>query len=361
MKKTSLPTLFKYTSSGKVQQWTMNVSGNKFWSVEGLLGGKLTTNEPTLAVSKNVGRSNETTPKEQALIEASAKHQKKLDKGYSEKLTSTKKFFEPMLAQDLKKYSGHCFTVPTFIQPKLDGARCINADDKMMSRTGKEWVTCDHLSQDKFTLDGELYSHEYSDNFNKIMSLVKRTKPSESDIAECREAIEFWAYDFPDHGGVFSERYEALLLAIKKLKNPMIKAVPTFEVFSDGDIQQYHELFLSQGYEGSIIRLDLGPYENKRSKQLLKNKDFYDGEFEITGIEEGKGNRGGTAGRLTLLLPDGRTFGAGLKFNRDEVREILKNKKKYIGKTATIKYFQETPDGIPRFGVVTQIARETYE
>jgi len=94
---------------------------------------------------------------------------------------------------------------------------------------------------------------------------------------------------------------------------------------------------------------------------LLKKKDFYDGEFTIVDVEEGKGNRAGTAGNLLLELSDGRTFGATLRGSRQWVTSVLENRKNLIGKSATIKYFQETPDGIPRFGVAIQIDRESYE
>ena len=266
-----------------------------------------------------------------------------------------------MLAQKYEKYSHLCFVNPTFIQPKLDGLRCINSDGTMMSRNGKPFVTVDHLTQEVAILDGELYSHDYHDDFNKIVSLVKKTKPTEDDIQECQSIIEFWAYDLPEHDGVFSERYAELKKVVKTLKNKQIKVVPTYQVHSEEDIQKYHEQFLEEGYEGSIIRVDIAPYENKRSKQLLKKKDFYDGEFTIVDVEEGKGNRAGTAGNLLLELPDGRHFGATLRGSRQWVRSVLENRKNLIGKTATIKYFQETPDGIPRFGVAIQIDRESYE
>jgi DNA ligase-1 len=355
------PTLYKYTTTGKIQEWTMYVKGNQFWSVEGIKDGKLTPTEPTVCEGKNIGRSNETTPEEQAYKEAQSKFQHKLDKGYNEVLTSEKKFFEPMLAHDYNKYSNICFNTPTFIQPKLDGLRCINDSGNMTSRNGKPFVTVDHLTQNHSILDGELYSHSYRDDFNKIVSLCKKTKPTDEDIKECENIIEFWAYDLPDCDGVFSERYKELKRVVKEINNPKIKIVPTYKVESFEDIERYHTEFLEQGYEGSIVRVDIKNYENKRSKQLLKKKDFYDGEFEIVDFEEGKGNRSGTAGNIILKLEDGRTFGAGIKGTREFVRDLFVNKNEYIGKTATIKYFQKTPDGIPRFGVAIQIDRYRYE
>lgn len=357
----ALPTIYKYTTTGKIQEWTIYVEGNKFWTVEGIKGGKLTPTEPTICEGKNIGRSNETTAEEQAMREAKAKHQKKLDKGYNEVLTSEKKFFEPMLAQKYENYHQLCFTKPTFIQPKLDGLRCINNEGTMISRNGKAFVSVDHLTQHHALLDGELYTHEYKDDFNKIVSLCKKTKPTKEDLEESKKMIEFWVYDLPNHSGTFSERFTALQKVVSEMNNSKIKVVPTYEVKSTEDIEKYHTMFLEQGFEGSIIRIDLGQYENKRSKQLLKKKDFYDGEFEIVDFEEGKGNRSGTAGNVILRLKDGRTFGAGIKGTRDFVREIFLNKEKLKGKMATIKYFQETPDGIPRFGVATGIDRFGYE
>jgi DNA ligase-1 len=357
----TLPTLYKYTTTGKIQEWTICVKANAFWTIEGIKDGKLTTSEPTICEGKNKGRANETTAEEQALREAQSKHQHKLDKGYNEILTHEKKFFEPMLAQKYEKYADLCFTKPTFIQPKLDGLRCINESGSMTSRNGKPYVSVPHLTQHIDLLDGELYTHEYKNDFNKIVSLCKKTKLTEQDIKESEEMIEFWAYDLPNHEGLFSERFEQLQKVVEEIGNPKVKIVPTYRVFSIEDVERYHTSFLEEGYEGSIIRIDLAHYENKRSKQLLKKKDFYDGEFEIVDVEEGKGNRSGTAGNIILKLKDGRTFGAGIKGTREFVREILLNKNSLIGKTATIKYFQETPDGIPRFGVATQIDRFGYE
>jgi ATP-dependent DNA ligase len=352
--KTTFPTLYKYTTTGKIQEWTICVKGNAFWTIEGIKDGKLTTSEPTICEGKNVGRANETTAEEQAIKEAQSKHQHKLDKGYNEVLTHEKKFFEPMLAQKYEKYADLCFKKATFIQPKLDGLRCINEAGTMTSRNGKPYVSVPHLTQSHALLDGELYSHEYKSDFNKIVSLCKKTKPTPEDIEESERMIEFWAYDLPDHKGVFSERYKELHRVVENLGNSKIKIVPTY-------IERYHTQFLEEGYEGSIVRIDLGDYENKRSKQLLKKKDFFDGEFEIVNFEEGKGNRSGTAGNVILKLKDGRTFGAGIKGTREFVRDIFLKKDSLIGKTATIKYFQETPDGIPRFGVATQIDRFGYE
>lgn len=357
----SFPTLYKYTTNGKIQEWTIYVQDNTYWTIEGLKDAKLTKNMPTICVGKNIGKSNETSPDEQAILEAKSKFQTKLDRGYGEILTNVKKYFEPMLAKQYTDYSHLCFTVPTFIQPKLDGLRCINSNGTMMSRNGKPFVTVNHLIQTLGILDGELYSHTYHDDFNKIISLVKKTKPKQSDIAECTSIIEFWAYDYPDYSGVFSERYGKLKEIVAELNNDMIRLVPTFRVTNIEDIEKYHIQFINEGYEGSIIRLDLGVYENKRSNQLLKKKDFDDDEFEIVEFLEGTGGRANTVGKVVCRLNDGTTFESGMSFNMERLTDLWNNKNNYIGKLASIRYFGYTPAGKPRFGVCKQIDRNLYE
>lgn len=365
MNKTKLPILYKFTNRGQIQQWQIFIENNKFWTEEGIKGGKLTTSLPTICEGKNLQKKNKTSPSEQALKEAKAKWQKKVDKGYNEILSNKKKFFEPMLAFEVSKYEKLLFTVPTYIQVKLDGLRCINQDNTLMSRNGKPYVACPHLYQDNTILDGELYSHEYKDNFNSIVSLCKKQKPSDEDLKESQEKIEFWVYDFPSHRGIYSERYAALKEWIKKEEGKWdkcpFKLVPTYKVENQGDIDKYHNKFLEQGYEGSIIRLDLGPYENKRSKQLLKKKNFIDEEFKIVNAIEGEGGRAGTIGYFVVNLGDGKTCKSNIKGSHDYLREIWKDRDKYIGTMATIKYFNKTPDGMLRFPFVIKLNRQSYE
>ena len=102
-------------------------------------------------------------------------------------------------------------------------------------------------------------------------------------------------------------------------------------------------------------------HPDKRSKTLLKHKSFMDEEYTILDICEGEGNRTGTAGYMVFETADGKPFKSNVKGTWEETAEILKSKKKLIGKQATIKYFNLTPDGIPRFPFVTNIDRNSYE
>jgi DNA ligase-1 len=121
-----------------------------------------------------------------------------------------------------------------------------------------------------------------------------------------------------------------------------------------------YENYITNGYEGQMLRLNL-PYENKRSKSLLKHKSFIDEEYTILGIEEGIGNKTGMVGSFIFKTKEGKQFNSSPKFNWEECTEMWKQKQTLIGKSATVKYFNLTPDGIPRFPYVIKINRESYE
>lgn len=342
--------LYKYTQSGQLQSWQIVVKGNTYYTIEGI--NQLSTSKPTICIGKNIGRVNETTPEEQAMLEARSLYQKKLDKGYSEDAPQASKFFEPMLAFEREKYEKLLFTVPTYVQPKLDGVRAILKDGKLTSRNGKQIVSCPHLEISNWFLDGELYSHELKEDFNKIISLTRKSKPTQEDLEESAKIVEYWVYDLPSSPTVFSTRWRQLT---ERFFPSCFKFVPTYQVQSLLEIEQYHEKFLEQGFEGTMIRLDLGPYENKRSKQLLKYKNFKDAEFLILDVEEGLGNRSGMAGKLICLLPNGNKVGVSMTGTQDFMTQVLKDKDKVIGKQATVKYFNETPDGSLRFPTLKHI------
>ncbi len=360
------PILYKYTSKGQVQQWQITADGDNFYTVEGIQNGKLTTSLPTYCKGKNIGKKNETTNEQQAVLEAAAKHQKKIDSGYNEVLSSEAKFFQPMLAHECVVEKLDFKGQEIYAQPKLDGLRADNYENAITSRNGKPYLSVPHLYQsDGVRLDGELYNHTYSDDFNKIVSLCKKQKPTVEELEESKSLVQFWAYDFPDHPGNFIDRYRALQKYVSTCGNKSIVVVPTIRIVSIEELQRLHAQWLSEGYEGTIVRLNK-PYENKRSKNLLKFKDFVDAEFKIIGAVEGEGGRAGTIGKFLMEDSQGRKFKSNVKGNFDYLKELWKNHKDYIGKTATVKYFQLTPEteeggGVPRFPFVIKVDRESSE
>jgi DNA ligase 1 len=383
----TLQTLYKIDTKGKLREWTMHIDGASFYAVKGLVEGKKTTDKATTTIAKNVGRSNETTPEAQAELQAQAKFQKKLDSGYAlnEIDAQTKKFYEPMLAHNFKDCQDELVgKYPCYSQPKLDGIRCIvrKEGDKLVGRTrnGKEIECIPHilkslngffLAHPKAILDGELYNHDLRDNFNKITSLVRKQKPIKSAsmtdkafakkqteyqerLAEAEDTIQYHVYDAPRINDVINENqsfdFRIDELKAKLMTNKHIVLVETSEVYSLGNLNSLYNQYLEQGYEGQMVRKSLSSYENKRSKSLLKRKEFVDAEYKVVDIDVGNGNRSGTAKHLVCYCPKTkRTFNSNIKGNFDYLKEIYDNRAEYIGQMATIKYFQLTPDGIPRF------------
>lgn len=353
----TFPTLYKRSTSGKVSTWYIEVHGDKFRTISGFSDGLKITSDWTICEGKSYN-----TSEEQALKQAQALHKKKTELGAFENIAdidNSLHFIEPMLAKDFKKV-GVDWKYRIFIQPKLDGLRNLNKNNKQFSRTGKEFVCTPHLNQNDITLDGEMYNHLLKNNFNEIISLCRKTKPTLEDIEASEKMVEYWIYDLPECDGVFSKRHEKLLEWFKSNANPNFKLVPTYEVFNEQDINRYHLQFLEDGYEGSMIRVDSSNYQNKRSSSLLKNKDFYDEEFIIKDVVSGIGKLANKAGTFLFEI-SGSPFNAAINGDHEYLEELWINREQLIGKMATVKYFNLTPDGIPRFGKVISIDRASYE
>ena len=208
-------------------------------------------------------------------------------------------------------------------------------------------------------LDGELYNHDLKDNFEKIVSLVRKTKPTAADLEESKQLVQYHVYDAIIEGS-FEERLDFLKEVSRYFPESIIEVVPTRIVVDNNVCQMLLSDYLNAGYEGQMLRLDES-YENKRSKFLLKHKSFQDEEFTIIDIVEGEGNRTGSAGYFVFETSDGKPFKSNVKGTYEETSDMLKNRKKLIGKQATVKYFNLTPDGIPRFPYVIAIDRQSYE
>jgi DNA ligase-1 len=363
-----LPTLFSRTSSGAIQIWEVEVIDNKHRVISGQIDGQKVQSEWTVCVSKNIGKSNETSPAQQAELEAGAKWKKKLESGYKESIADIDQvgFIEPMLAKSFSDYE-HEIKYPVFSQPKYDGIRCVATKNGLSSRGGKRFSSVPHIMEalrpifDKFpqlAFDGELYCDKFANDFNQICSLVKKSKPSTQDLKNSAEAIEYWVYDIPnDEMNIFSDRYELLATLLKDAPK-CIRIVPTRIVYDKSQLDNEYSSYLELGYEGQMVRLN-GPYENKRSKFLLKRKEFVDNEYLIVDIIEGDGNKSNMAASMLLRDSTSKEFNSNIKGNRQYLRKLLIDKNNLLGKLATVKYFNLTPDGIPRFPYV--IAIRDYE
>ena len=272
------------------------------------------------------------------------------------------KHFKPMLAHkfDNKRVD---WSKPVFIQPKLDGIRCIMTADGCYSRNGKKFMNVQHLYtkaiKDLFkvnpllVIDGELYNHDLRDNFEKIVSLVRKQKPTSDDRKEARKLIQYHVYDFVmAYKGKLDliesdmNRYEKRMhqLVCSDMYGKHIRYVPARGVHSLDKAKEIHNDFLQQGYEGSILRLD-GPYKCGRSYDLMKFKDFSDTEAKIVSWVEGKGKRRGTIGKFIAVDSDGIRFGMPVMDNFKYLQKNFKAMQDWVGKTATFTYFERTKAG----------------
>ena len=254
------------------------------------------------------------------------------------------------------------YSKPVFIQPKLDGVRCVIQYERRTqpredvvvaySRTGKEWKNIDHILKElkpffqknpSIILDGELYNHDLKDNFEKIISLVRKTKPTDEHRLESAKMVQFHCYDMIDKTKTFEER---MAFIYKKLEESYcITNVTTTRVFKREEaLNIHHDENLKNGYEGSIVRTN-DTYHCNRSHNLRKFKDFHDTESKLTSWVEGKVKRRGTIGKFMAVDADGNEFGMPVMDKFEYLQKKFKKMQGWVGKTATFTYFERTKKG----------------
>ncbi len=193
-----------------------------------------------------------------------------------------------------------------YMQAKLDGVRCLFTKDGAFSRTGKQFMNVQHIEEDLedtfkalpwLVLDGELYNHNLRNDFEKIISLVRKQKPTDEDRSEARRLTQYHVYDYTgfDYESGEGVKYRERMhhLNVSDIYSPSVKHVPAYLCATGAMAKVLHASFLNDGYEGSIMRQNT-TYQQKRSYSLMKFKDFHDAEAEIIGWVEGKGKRRGT-------------------------------------------------------------------
>jgi len=247
------------------------------------------------------------------------------------------------------------YTKKVFIQPKLDGVRCLiqydNSQVKAYSRTGKEWKNIDHILfnlkpwfalNSNVVLDGELYNHDLKNDFEKLISLVRKQKPTDIDALESADTVQFHCYDIIDETKTFEERNKFITQAVPR--NHCIKHVKTHNVATESLAKVIHQQNLDNGYEGSILRTN-DTYQCKRSHNLRKFKDFQDAEAKLLAWVEGKGKRKGTVGKFMAVDADGNEFGMPVMDKFDYLQKNFRKMRNWVGKTATFTYFERTKAG----------------
>jgi DNA ligase-1 len=328
----------------------------------------------TISKGKNVGKKNETTAFEQAYAEAQAKWEKQKKKGYVDSLEAAQKGeldavieggLLPMLAHKFADQA-HKIKYPAYVQPKLDGIRCIailkGGKCTLWSRTRKLITGVPHISaaiekalgEHDIILDGELYNHEFKKDFEKIVSFVRQETPQEGS-----EIVQYHVYDLPSDQP-FSKRAEKLrYMKSSWFKGEVIK-VETVQIEDEAEAVNWFNIWREQGYEGAMIRNANGLYVNKRSYDLQKIKEFDDAEFDIIGIDEGRGKLQGHVGAFLCRTGDGKSFLAKMSGDTANLKTYFTDHKLWEGKRLTVKYQGLTgANGVPRFPV--GVAIRDYE
>lgn len=350
-------TLYKKDSTGNIRYLKIWTEGADLVQESGVVGGNPVIHRKTCK-GKNIGKSNETTPEKQAKSEMESKIKEKLKEDYFNSIEEAQKnnVILPMLAKNYKNYKHKIDWNNCYVQPKLDGMRCLaiinGGNVKLISREGTEITTVQHIVEDiknqgitDMILDGELYCH--GENFQSNMKLIKKYRPGET------ERIEYWIYDVVNDNE-FGVRYTCIKSIVKGSK--YLKEVKTLLLTTEEVLQTIHKTNLKEGFEGSMIRWGKAGYKiNGRSENLLKYKDFKDLALEIKDIVPADARP--TQG-VPVFEIRGKKFRAGVKMSHDDREDLLTNKKDYIGKTGEIRFFEYTDDGLPRFPVMVGIRND---
>jgi len=357
-----LNTLYNKSSKGKLHSWRVWTESAEIFTEYGTVDGdKIVSSKP--ATPKNIGKSNEINAVDQATKEALAMWENKRARKYyeNEKEALDGNRLLPMLAVSFesragKKVDGH--TYPCYVQPKLDGVRCIAQCDEsgkvtLYSRQGKEIPTVPHVvswledtMKSGHVADGELYVHGW--NFQEITSAFKKKR-------EASDKLVYHVYDYivdPDKPKNQKERYKDLQEFI--YNGSAVSLVETKTCNNEDDIFRYVNQWIGEGYEGGIARmLDNSNYKFRgRSKRLLKIKTFLDDEFKIIGVITGINNTCIWVCETT----DGQDFKCFANGTLHEKQQYLIDADNYVGEMLKVKFFELYPDsGKPRFPIAIGI------
>lgn len=402
----TLPTLYGVEKNGKIKTWCAsiylkgtNTSMNPAYAIieHGQQEGKKQTTQRDYTEGKNIGKKNETTPLAQCIAETKRKwtdkHEKEsyqttvpVEVSEADAPTTAKKYF-PMLAQsfapDSKTAKKNTIVFPCYVQPKLDGLRCviyldpITGEIRRQSRTGTYFDTMKHIAQsltplfEKYpsvVLDGELYTTEMP--FEELAGHIKRKLLDDADHEKLK-AIEYHIYDVIDETPTAT--YEVRHNSIKRMfaslaastassphaLPPYIRLVKTVEAKTPADFKSNFAKFIEEGYEGIMLRNKEGKYRcNYRSHDLQKYKEFVEEEYPIVGFTQGEGRDKGTVIWICRTKEE-KEFAVRPRGTIAARTFLFNNGHKYIGKMLTVIYQELTEEGKPRFPVGKDV-RENY-
>ena len=365
------------------EEWHDDVNGYVIQRSYGQVGGK-TTMSPTIIVSQTKQKRNW---QEQYTLQFNSEVKKQLDKGYvevpkhpndyseaelseifGEVVTNQAGVIKPMLAKQESKLTNRKILDKEWLcSKKLDGVRCLMYWDgeqiRTASRGGENYdLATSHLRENEtlieffkekptIILDGELYKH------GKTLQQISGAARMEKNAYDC-DWLQYWIYDMYDTANPDMTANERILLIAEALDfkddtqynhidTPNIIKVNHFKVSGEKEIWEFHDRFVSEGFEGCVIRNPDKPYKpNGRTNDMIKFKNYKSEDFKVIGYELGR--RGSEDMCFICELEDGRTFKAMPCGTRDLKEEYITNfDSKYKGHFAECTYFNYSNDGIP--------------
>jgi ATP-dependent DNA ligase len=366
-------TMYQTGAKGETRVWNIRVNihdENPEHAIitrsHGVLDGKMNEVSRIITTGKNIGKSNETTPYEQAILEAKSVAKKKSDEGYSETIEErgVLPVVLPMLAHDWNKVK-KTPNVPLYVQPKIDGVRMIavRGDDDtvvLTTRKGKPIVSMEHIAvflrnhmPKNFVLDGELFSYEKT--FEEITGIVRRNTPKKGE-EDASLAIKFHVFDafvLGKESMPFVERSKLLdpFRAIVDDSTPLV-IVDTKYITTREQIDDVHHTYTGEGHEGTMYRTPSGPYKIRlRSRDLLKRKDFETEEYKIVDAVEADGKDKGTVIWVCETEEGGTRFNVRSRGTLSQRGIWWDEREEHIGKMLTVRFQNLSEFGVPRFPV----------
>ena len=251
--------------------------------------------------------------------------------------------FQPMLAhsykdEDVKDY---------YVSEKLDGVRAVYKNSEFVTRNGNvinspEWFTEFYPN---ITMDGELYTKR--NDFNRLSGIVRKKEP----IDEEWEDVIYMVFDLPEINEPYYKRYDMMRKKLMSYEN--LQVVGHYRMMNSENFDKFYHQLVDQGAEGLMLVKSNSYYANKRSKNLLKYKEFSDSEVVVDGYELGKGRNQGVLGSLIVhwYHPDMgiKEFKVGTGFTdieRKNYQDLFP-----VGSIHRVKYFELFKTGAPRHPV----------
>lgn len=339
-------TLYGKDSKGELRVWSIYTEGAEVVVKHGKLGGKVQEKRYT-AEGKSKGKSNETSPEDQAILEAEAKYVKQLKSGYfSDKEDALEwQSASPMKAQNYNDYA-HKVQYPCLGQIKANGQRMlIDKDGVAWSKQGEplelpaHWIGVKELAINCSGLDGEIYSGLESEGGLSLQRIISAFRKPNADTPK----LQYWVYDIPNKSTMI-DRHNS----IKYLHNSKPEAVvlvPGVLLHNQHEADSYFESVVKQGYEGVVYRNLDGVYEfGKRSYNLIKRKPRDTSEAVVVSVEKDRNSWG----ILSCRTFEGVEFKCQMRVDAaDKNYRTYENALELIGKTIEYEFEELSDKGVP--------------